>query len=122
MLHRYEARLHRIYQRTLNNLLMLREPELPNEPSPISEQCAPVEQVPGGDLPEEVYLPTPSALPAGADASPQIASTLGNHALPNEPNPIFEHKLVQVPSGPDVRKPVSPPDFGFSHLPMLNCG
>jgi hypothetical protein len=33
LLHRYEARLHRIYQRALDNLLMLREPELPNETS-----------------------------------------------------------------------------------------
>ena len=60
LLHRYEARLHRIYQRALDNLLLLRQPELPNEtecpgdlaveeaheavlpkePSPISEQCA----------------------------------------------------------------------------------
>src|ERR1035437_4162877 len=51
LLHRYEARLHRIYQRALNNLVMLGEPELPNEPSPISEQCAPVAQGPGGDVP-----------------------------------------------------------------------
>jgi hypothetical protein len=75
LLHRYEARLHRIYQRALDNLLMLREPELPNEANPISEQCAPVAQVPGGDgAREEVDLPTPCALPAGADASSKIAS------------------------------------------------
>ena len=71
LLHRYEARLHRIYQRALNNVLMLSEPELPKEPSPISGQCAPVPQGPGGDVPEHVAL-------------------LGNHALPNEPNPISE--------------------------------
>jgi hypothetical protein len=122
LLHRYEARLHRIYQRALDNLLLLGEPELPNEPSPISEQCAPVAHGPGGDVPEEVDLPTPSALPVGADASPQIASLLGKCELPNEPNPIFEHHAVRVPSGPDVQKPTSSPDFGFSDLPMLNCG
>jgi hypothetical protein len=122
LLHRYEARLHRIYQRALNNLVMLGEPELPNEPSPISEQCAPVAQGPGGDVSEEVDLPTPGALPAGADASPQIASLLGKRELPNEANPIFEHKLVQVPAGPDVQKPTSPPDFEVSDLPVRNCG
>ena len=37
LLHRYEARLNRIYQRALDNLLILRKPELPNEPNPISE-------------------------------------------------------------------------------------
>jgi hypothetical protein len=110
LLHRYEARLHRIYQRALNNLLMLREPELPNEPNPISEQCAPVSQGPGGDVPEELDLPAPCSLPVSAAASPQIASSLGNHAIPNEPNPIFEHQ----PPGP--RSPAPGP------WPMLNCG
>jgi hypothetical protein len=32
LLHRYEARLHRIYQRALDKLVMLRNPELPNDP------------------------------------------------------------------------------------------
>jgi hypothetical protein len=95
LLHRYEARLHRIYQRALNNLVMLREPELPKEPNPISEQCAPVAQVPDGDVPKEVDLPTPGAVPAGADASPQIASLLGKCKLPKEPSPISGHPAEQ---------------------------
>jgi hypothetical protein len=33
LLHRYEARLHRMYQRALHNLLLLRALELPNEPT-----------------------------------------------------------------------------------------
>jgi hypothetical protein len=122
LLHRYEARLHRIYQRALNNLVMLGEPELPNEPNPISEQCAPVAQGPGGDVPEEVDLPTPGALPVGADASPQIASLLGQCELPNEANPIFEHQVAEVPGGPDVQRPTSPPDSLFCDLPVLNYG
>ena len=36
LLHRYETRLHRIYQRALHNLLLLGKFTLPNEPSPIS--------------------------------------------------------------------------------------
>jgi hypothetical protein len=90
---------------TFNNLRVFSE-----EPSPISEQCAPVAQGPGGDVPE-VDLPTPSALPAGADASPQIASVLGNHALPNEPNPIFEHQ----PPGPWPLAPGPRPPSGADH-------
>jgi hypothetical protein len=69
LLHRYETRLHRICQRALHNhLLLLRlagapaaappNHALPNEPNPISEQCAPVAQVPGGDV-REVDIPTP---------------------------------------------------------------
>jgi hypothetical protein len=96
LLHRYEARLHRIYQRALDNLLLLREPELPNEPNPISEQSAPLPQGPRGDVPGEVDLPTPSAFPAAAGASPKILPSLENCELPNEPSPIFEHQ----PPGP----------------------
>jgi hypothetical protein len=36
LMHRYETRLHMIYQRALHNLLLLRA-AVPNEPSPISE-------------------------------------------------------------------------------------
>jgi hypothetical protein len=109
LLHRYEARLHRIYQRALNNLVMLGEPELPNGPSPISEQCAPLAQGLGGDVPEEVDLPTPCALPADADAAPQVASLLGECELPKEPSPIFEHPVAQLPSGVDAREEVDLP-------------
>ncbi len=55
LLHRYEARLHRIYQRALFNLALLGERKLPKEPSPISEHQ--VAQVPGG--PDLQMLPAP---------------------------------------------------------------
>jgi hypothetical protein len=37
LIQRYETRLHRIYQRSLHNLLFLRAATSPNEPAPISE-------------------------------------------------------------------------------------
>ena len=37
LMHRYETRQSRIFQRALNNLLLLRKQNLPNEPNPISE-------------------------------------------------------------------------------------
>ena len=37
--HRYEARLHLMYQRAMHNLLLQRVLELPNEPNPISGQA-----------------------------------------------------------------------------------
>jgi hypothetical protein len=40
LLHRYETRLHLMYQRALRALIMLRQVDLPNEPSPISEHPA----------------------------------------------------------------------------------
>jgi hypothetical protein len=36
LMHRYETRLHLVYQRSLHNLLLLRALAVPNEPSPIS--------------------------------------------------------------------------------------
>jgi hypothetical protein len=41
LLHRYETRLHLMYQRALRTLIMLRTVKLPNEPSPISEHSPP---------------------------------------------------------------------------------
>jgi len=41
LIHRYETRLHTIYQRSLYNLLLLRT-AMPNEPSSISANAAPV--------------------------------------------------------------------------------
>ncbi len=38
LLHRYETRLHLMYQRALHNILLLRVAGIPNEPNPISEQ------------------------------------------------------------------------------------
>ncbi len=52
LIHRYETRLHRIFQRALANLILMRSLpelnppeniELPNDPSPISEHLAPPE-------------------------------------------------------------------------------
>jgi len=37
LMHRYETRLHLVYQRSLHNLLLLRTLAVPNEPSPTSE-------------------------------------------------------------------------------------
>ncbi|MGB7721106.1 MAG: hypothetical protein WBL65_14465, partial [Bryobacteraceae bacterium] len=118
LLHRYEARLHRIYQRALENLLVLGEPDLPNQPDPISEQSAPLPQGPGGDVPDEKDLPTPPALRVAADASPP---SLENCELPKEPSPISEHQVVHVP-GPDPQMLPAPPDSGVADVLVLNYG
>jgi hypothetical protein len=56
LMHRYETRQTRMFQRALNNLLILRTQFLPNEPSPISEQSevlAPPEPEPSEAEPRE---------------------------------------------------------------------
>jgi hypothetical protein len=44
LIHRYETRLHRMFQRALQNLFLLRalpDTSVPNEPNPISGQTSP---------------------------------------------------------------------------------
>jgi hypothetical protein len=103
LIHRYETRLHRIFQRALANLVLMRSLqeltppaeniELPNEPSPISEHS---------EAPPE---PEPQPLPSNEDRSPirapnvregsceatQPPSLDENIKLQNEPSPISGH-------------------------------
>src|SRR5271157_4200382 len=62
LLHRYEARIHRIYQRALFNLALLGQCKLPKEPSPISEHQ--FVQVPSGP---DVQRLTPPPDPGVSD-------------------------------------------------------
>lgn len=62
LLHRYETRLHMMYQRALHNILLLRtlsapNDAIPNEPSPISEQEPPLSE-------SQVEQPLQAAMPA----------------------------------------------------------
>jgi hypothetical protein len=77
LLHRYETRLHRIYQRALDNLALLGKCKLPNDPSPISEH--PVAQVSGRDV-REVDIPTPRIETGPLDAP--IAPEGGGSLVP----------------------------------------
>jgi hypothetical protein len=66
LLHRYEARLHRMYQRAMNTFLLLHKTKLPNEPSSPFVHS-------GGAAPES---------PGMRDFSPREPQ-LTNHALPS---------------------------------------
>jgi hypothetical protein len=57
LLHRYETRLHLMYQRALRTLIMLRPADMPNDPSPISEHS-----------PEAAEQPLPPPPDVGHDA------------------------------------------------------
>src|SRR5205807_1210714 len=71
LLHRYEARLHLMYQRALHNILLLRTVGTPNQPSP---PVGPPERPVTG----AVDLPTPPSPtespsnPAGAPPNPTV--------------------------------------------------
>jgi len=68
LLHRYETRLHMMYQRALHNLLLLRSAGIPNEPNPISE-----------------HDPEPERIESGP--APVIASVAGSPSEPRIPKP-----------------------------------
>lgn len=109
LLHRYETRLHRIYQRALCNLVRMRSPALSantkvrNEPSPISEHPAPTsENLPplSGAVPPDCAEPpgsAPLATPSGADPQPS----------PFTPAPSLQSSDPQGPVGPNPRPSVS---------------
>ena len=69
LIHRYETRLHCMYQRALKNLLLLRKAGMPNEPNPISGHSE------GG----------PGEVPTGSPQPPAPPE------IPNEPNPMSGH-------------------------------
>jgi hypothetical protein len=130
LIHRYEARLERIFHRTLATLERLRDSRntnLPNEPNPTSEHGHPLsessvasEEPPdragetppdetGRDRPapspeEPVGAITPSVHGNGRDdwfKGPIVQMDSAESAeFPNEPNPVSEHS-PPLPAGPD---------------------
>jgi hypothetical protein len=95
LMHRYETRLHRIFQRALANLILMRSLpelnppaeniELPNEPRSITE-----------------YPRAPETEPSESAGNPAAAVEPPPHAenikLPNEPSPISEHLDAPEPA------------------------
>jgi hypothetical protein len=76
LIHRYETRLHRIFQRALANLIQMRSQpeltppeniELPNDPSPISEQ------LPEPPPAENIRLPNDPSPISGQSPAPPVA-------------------------------------------------
>jgi hypothetical protein len=91
LVHRYETRLHNMYQRSLRTFDMLHEDELPNEPNPITEQPAPAPQRP---------QPTESKPPSGA-ANPGCSRLSGGSLKPVTASP--------QPTNPPAADPAPPP-------------
>jgi hypothetical protein len=104
LLHRYEARLHQMYQRALRNLLLVRK-SLPGRP----------ETLPPASIPDPLPSPAPPEPPA-----PPAAASVTNAELPNEPKDPAVSQIAQPQStaSPDpeplknhvflVLSPVSP--------------
>ncbi len=88
LIHRYESRVNKMYQRALNNLLLLREMNLPNEPNPDSGHLAaapePPEEPAAAEDPEPAPEPvTPAAVEPETEPEPEPAPA----AAPQVPAP-----------------------------------
>ena len=68
LIHRYETRLHNVYQRALFNFLLLRTSAVPNEPN------------------DTVAVPALAPAESASSAPPSSPPSCGVPAVPNEPN------------------------------------
>ena len=69
LIHRYETRLHCMYQRALRNLLLLRKVGVPNEPNPISEHSEPTPEPAPAPALQSPVLPAPGPQPSATEAA-----------------------------------------------------
>ena len=129
LLHRYEARLHQMYQRAVRTLILTRSavPRQPEGPEPAAEPASPApDPAPDGPAPEPESLapepmPAPSPQPAfvAVPPAPQpVASPAHNPALPNEPKspplsttpgPISAPTPTPQPAPPNAPRSLNPP-------------
>jgi hypothetical protein len=100
LLHRYETRLHCMYQRGLRNLQLLRATQAPNEPSPTSEHLPP-------PAPEPPPEPAPAAesMPEPLAPQPVVLQVIGGAgiqpAVPPSPAAFFP-KAIAPARRPDL--------------------
>lgn len=98
LMHRYETRQTRMFQRALQNLLMLRKEILPNEPNPDSEHgcvyAAVGDTVAGPADPPVPTPPMPDETPAAAPETPPPAAQLPPTNRVPGPKPPRSHPLA----------------------------
>ena len=102
LIHRYETRLHTIYQRAFRNLLVLRAARAPNEPNPISGHLT-VSWVDHPSKPEP-EAPSPSTPPESPAPPPARAPRENLPALPPPcPSPLHLREVLPALSNPAER-------------------
>jgi hypothetical protein len=101
LLHRYETRLHLMYQRALRTLIMLRTIEppeppddaAPNDPSPISEHSPPAVEPPPAPPHAPPPQPTDSEASCGA-ANPGCSRLSAGSRTPDTAAPAISQVLA----------------------------
>jgi hypothetical protein len=118
LIHRYETRLHRTFQRALNNLLLLR---LAADSDPDAEPQSGARPSGSAALPPEetpTAAPQPSASPSGSDALPiELTPPAPFVPFPNKPNPTSEHPTAGISHKSPPPTPI--PTGNFHHLPVF---
>jgi hypothetical protein len=123
LLHRYEARLHLMYQRALRTFIMLRTVRDPNDPSPISEH-PPDAIAPGAPA---VGQPPPPPRPAtdsgplsttGLLACRRAKGALSGLSAGYSPSHAAASTATHVPAKPLAAVPAAPP-VGQASWPVL---
>lgn len=105
LIHRYETRLHTMYQRSLRNMLVTRaasKPEEPATPSVVAVRWVepagnPGEPAPANDVPPEPNHPSEGCPVCADDQSQPDAPTSGAAAIPNKPSPISGQSPEEPP-------------------------
>lgn len=100
LLHRYETRLHRMFQRALKNILLLREIPLPDDPpddepdpAPAAEPTpdadpAPQQNQPLTAAPPAIHMPEKTNLIPKTDTAVRMDPHPGNFPIAPESNPL----------------------------------
>jgi hypothetical protein len=92
LLQRYETRLHMMYQRAFHNLLLLRDIVPPPDAPANTDVLPAVTPQPSGIAPINPMPTSPTPVPDLPVPLRPAAQASATPAIPNEPNPISEHR------------------------------
>ena len=107
LLHRYETRLHLMYQRALRTFTILRSVKYPNDPSPISEHPPDAQTGEPPTTPATPAVPAEPAAPATPPAPPAPATpAAAAPPAPTTPAPLADS--ATPPASPAPATPTTP--------------
>jgi len=110
LLHRYETRLHLMYQRALRTFTILRSVKYPNDPSPISEHPPDAQTGEPPTTPATPAVPAEPAAPATPPAPPAPATpAAAAPPAPAPPAPLAESATPPAPPAPATPAAAAPP-------------
>jgi hypothetical protein len=111
LIQRYETRLHRIYQRSLHNFLLLRTVTAPDDSSPVSGYPVEIEM--------EVGQATPDHVPAPFQTNPVPFPDTGAPGIAQPPDPAQPREASpDVAAGNKRKRKIEPRQAGAGIRPL----